>query len=161
MEGVSAVAKPLHKMLSEADIFSSVFGSNSAFHTTPTPQATPLLGDTGYGQSFGGVATPAKQSLQPTAAQSQIRKNLAWSTATRYLSLDGLKYEAIVQEQKHSLRPKRASREVEEALEVLLAECSSAEDDGQWDLVEWYTLEVRSHFLGVVAQPLLEDWSQV
>ena len=122
--------------LSEASIFSSVFGSASALHTTPTPLSTPLIGDIGVGQSFGGPGTPARQLQNNSAAQTQVKKNLAWSTATRYLSLDGLKFENIFQGQKHSLRPKRHSREVEEALDLLLGGQPSDEDGSvQWDLV--------------------------
>jgi anaphase-promoting complex subunit 2 len=166
-------------MLTEADIFSSVFGLSAAIHTTPTPLSTPLLGDVGYGQSFGSLATPAKQPLQNTAAQLQVKKNLSWSTATRFLSLDNLKFEAIAQAQKHSVRPKRHSREVEEALDLLLSSYHEGEEgDKQWDLVsssndairidqilnlqiEWYTLEVRNHFQNAISPHLVEPWSQV
>ena len=123
-------------MLSEGDVFSSVFGTNAALHTTPTPLATPLLGDTGFGQSFGGPATPAKQLQNNSAAQSQVKRNLAWSTATRHLTLEGLKFETIIQGPKHSLRPKRHSRDVEEALDFLLnGDHGDDARDEQWDLV--------------------------
>ncbi len=69
----------------EALIFSSVFPT-SAHHTTPTPLATPDLGFTAEGQSFGGVdITSPLLSSRPVA--QEIRQNQAWSIATRYLSL--------------------------------------------------------------------------
>jgi anaphase-promoting complex subunit 2 len=167
-------------MLTEADVFSSVFGPTANLHTTPTPLSTPLIGDVAYGQSFGSLATPAKQTTKNTAAQLQVKKNLAWSTATRYLSLETLKYEAIVHGQKQSVRPKRHSREVDEALDLLLVASHGDEDgDRQWDLVslilvkdsfvyllniqkiEWYMLEVRTHFQAVFSRPLVEPWCQV
>ena len=123
-------------MLAEVDVFSSVFGPTAALHTTPTPLSTPLIGDVGFGQSFGGIATPAKQPPHNTAAQLQVKKNLAWSTATRYLSLESVKFESIVHGQRHSARPKRHPREVEEALDLLLASYHGDDDgDQQWDLV--------------------------
>lgn len=63
-------------------IFASVFPVPALSHTTPTPLATPELGFTPPGQPFGGPfgGSPAPQ-------HREVKRNLAWSTATRLLSL--------------------------------------------------------------------------
>lgn len=146
-------------MATEAAILSSVFGGSSlAFHTTPTPLATPLIGQGSFG---GPTSTPVKQAHHDSAAYAQVKKNLAWSTATRYLSLDGLKFDAIVQGSRHSLRPRRPPKDVDEALDMFLDKgLESIAGEKQWDLIEWYTAEVKSHFLNVVEPQLASAWSQ-
>jgi anaphase-promoting complex subunit 2 len=172
-------------MLSEADIFSSVFPAATLHHTTPTPVATPDLGFTAAGQSFGGVTSPASQrGLQSlSAAQLQVKRSIAWSSATRFLSLASLTSEEL--EAGHKLGDTRRSktREVREAMDFLLSGNGlHGQHDGDWDLVcrrlvvpvdlnsvantrsmqiEWYTLEARSHFLDNVAPVMQDAWSTV
>lgn len=70
------------------DIFTSIFPSKSLSHSVPTPLATPNIGFTDHGDGFGGVQSPIQGKSQDQA-QLQVRRNLAWSTATRFLSLEG------------------------------------------------------------------------
>src|SRR5579871_6205014 len=73
---------------SKTAVFNSLFPPHSELHTSPTPIATPDLGFTGPGQSFGGLTTPFTQyASTPTVAQLQVQRSRAWSTATRFLSL--------------------------------------------------------------------------
>lgn len=65
-------------------IFASVFPP-SADVVLPTPAATPVLGSTGLGESFGGPVAPAPEPED--SAEEQIRWDRAWHTATAYLSL--------------------------------------------------------------------------
>ncbi|KIW00390.1 uncharacterized protein PV09_08099 [Verruconis gallopava] len=147
-------------MSSETDVFSSVFGLGDTVHTSPTPLSTPLLGAPAPGQSFGGPETPPGHRLHSAAAQLQVRKNLAWSTATRHLSLEGVSIDDLSSAgAKHVVTRRRKTRDVEEAIELLLGSDENA-SSGDWDLVGWYTLEVRTHFLETVAPRIAEAWSQ-
>ena len=65
-------------------IFAAVFPP-SADATVPTPAATPILGSTGLGQSFGGFAVPEPEPQN--SAEEQIKWDRSWHTATSYLSL--------------------------------------------------------------------------
>lgn len=65
-------------------IFAAVFPP-SADVVVPTPVATPVLGSTGLGQSFGGFVAPASEPQ--SSAEEQIKWDRAWHTATSYLSL--------------------------------------------------------------------------
>lgn len=119
-------------MLSDADMFSSVFPTALPFHSKPTPLSTPVIGAS---SSFGVSASPSKQLSTSSAAQTQIKRNLAWSTATRYLSLEGLTLEEL-DKPKNIVTRKRKSREVEEALELLLSGLGNhGQTDEEWDLV--------------------------
>lgn len=130
-------------MLSEADTFSSVFRSSATSHTTPTPLSTPLIGGSVLGQSFGLVSSPAKQPPHSSVAQLQVKKNLAWSAVTRYLSLDGLSLDEISSSTKHAVNRRRRSREVEEALVLLLAlDGDDFLSHDEWNLVGQH----RSHY---------------
>jgi hypothetical protein len=137
-----------HKSL----VFASVFPVPSISHTTPTPLATPDLGHSSLGASFGGP-------YHDNASQHRaVKRTVAWSTATRFLSLP--RTDTNVQEfaeQKWRLR----TRDVEEALEYLLVEEGQSEDPNEESLVGWYTNEVMLHFVSV-ARCLLEDlWKRV
>ena len=134
-------------------VFASVFPVLSFSHSTPTPVATPDLGSTAPGNSFG-----SPYALRNTDARGQgqgqhrtVRRNLAWSCATRFLSLP----------QDVSFAPRiQKNREVEEALNYLLVGEGKSEDGNEESLVEWYTNECRLHFANHV-RPGLEDlWGQ-
>lgn len=65
-------------------IFAAVFPP-SADAVVPTPAATPILGSTGLGQSFGGFSVPEPEPQN--SAEEQIKWDRSWHTATSYLSL--------------------------------------------------------------------------
>ncbi|KAF1973585.1 anaphase-promoting complex subunit Apc2 [Bimuria novae-zelandiae CBS 107.79] len=127
-------------------VFASVFPVPSLSHTTPTPVATPDLGFTGPGSSFGSPYVANAGGTQHRAA----RRNLAWSTATRFLSLPKNTADA----------PRRTHRssDVEEALSYLLVG-EGASQDGEEGLADWYANEARLHFANHVKQALLELWN--
>ena len=66
-------------------IFAAVFPP-SADALVPTPAATPVLGSSGLGESFGGPVAPVVAEAE-SSAEEQIRWDRAWHTATTYLSL--------------------------------------------------------------------------
>jgi anaphase-promoting complex subunit 2 len=130
-------------------IFASVFPVPSLSHTTPTPVATPDLGYAAPGVSFG---SPFAQGVG--GAQQRVAKRIvAWSAATRFLSLH-----------EGGARPSRRTREVEGALAYLLVgEGKTQDQEGREEegLVEWYTNEARIHFAGSVRPGLRELWDKV
>ncbi|KAL8797863.1 MAG: hypothetical protein Q9195_000215 [Heterodermia aff. obscurata] len=65
-------------------IFAAVFPP-SADAVVPTPAATPVLGSSGLGQSFGGFVVPEPEPQN--SAEEQIKWDRSWHTATSYLSL--------------------------------------------------------------------------
>ena len=71
-------------MASQEAIFAAVFPP-SADVIVPTPTATPVLGSTDCGESFGGPVIPDVGA--ESGAAEQIRWDRAWHTATTYLSL--------------------------------------------------------------------------
>jgi anaphase-promoting complex subunit 2 len=147
------------------DIFASVFPAATLDHTTPTPVATPDLGFTAPGQSFGGITSPVGQRQQQplSAAQLQVKRNISWSTATRFLSLAALPAVAFDSDLPIKGTPHRIkTREVEEAIEFLVSEDGpQGQPDRNWDLVEWYLLEVRTHFLDRAVPGILQTWTSV
>lgn len=129
-------------------VFASVFPVPSLSHTTPTPVATPDLAFTAPGSSFGSPHIANSGGTQHRA----VRRNAAWSTATRFLSL-----------QKKSLdvsRPTRRSKDVDEALSYLIVG-EGTPQDGEESIPDWYASEVRLHFADHVRQRLLESWNEV
>lgn len=135
-------------------IFSSVFPVLSLSHTTPTPIATPDLGVTVPGAAFGSPYIPRQAELHDTTTHRQVKRTIAWSCATRFLSLD--KVVPAVPRILHR------TREVEDALIYLLAGEGRVEDGGgvkgEEGLLEWYTNECRLHFANNVRPDLDELW---
>lgn len=126
-------------MLMDNAIFSSIFPAAAALHhTTPTPVATPDLGFTGAGQNFGGLTSPNshRHAQSQSAAQLHVRRNIAWSAATRFLSLTNLTGDELKAAYKHG-RPQRTKpREAEEAIDALLSGSGpQGETDADWNLV--------------------------
>ncbi|MBE7181703.1 MAG: hypothetical protein INR71_10950, partial [Terriglobus roseus] len=157
----------------EALVFSSVFPAPAASHTTPTPQATPDLAFTGPGQSFGGIGPSSSLSArssqgrtgassQDGPAQRQVKHNLAWSTTTQFLSLDGAKLRKPPS--RHG--EKRRTADVQDALAWLLYREDELDDrrhnarsslgPNAMALAEWYLEEAREHF-ETVALPRRPD----
>jgi anaphase-promoting complex subunit 2 len=134
-------------------VFASVFPVPSLSHTTPTPIATPDLGFTAPGSSFGSPFI----NNATTGEQRAVRRNLAWSTATRFLSLpkppNDSSYASF-----YAQKPARGP-DVEEALQYLLAGEGRSEGDGKEEaLMDWYTNETRIHFANYVRPALAELW---
>jgi anaphase-promoting complex subunit 2 len=145
-------------------MFSSIFPAAALDHTTPTPIATPDLGFTGPGQSFGSITSPIiqKQHQPLSAAQLQVKRNIAWSTATRFLTLAALSAGDADSNASIAGPHRIKTREVEEAIDFLLSgEGPHGLHVEDWDLVEWYLLEVRTHFLDHVAPAMQQAWSRV
>ncbi|KAF2100018.1 hypothetical protein NA57DRAFT_37949 [Rhizodiscina lignyota] len=170
-------------MSKSALVFASIFPQSTATHTTPTPQATPDLGFTVPGQPFGGPSPPSLRQTQSrkrgqnqpssqteglTAAQHAVRRNLAWSTATQFLSLQG----APVPGGQARHADARRSSDVQEALAWLLLE-DEVEDESQMGLkcvglrkgsnglLNWYFEEVKLHFLGTFKPQLDEEMGRI
>lgn len=132
-------------------VFASVFPVPSLSHTTPTPVATPDLGHTAPGSSFGSPYVGHGGGEQHHSA----KRNLAWSTATRFLGLP--------KDVEHSGRSMRRTRDVDEALGYLLVGAGKSADGARAEdgLVGWYTNEVRLHFAKFVRPGLRELWGKV
>ncbi|OCK84903.1 hypothetical protein K432DRAFT_400755 [Lepidopterella palustris CBS 459.81] len=138
-----------HKSL----VFASVFPVPSISHTTPTPIATPDLGFTAPGQSFGGAL-----SSNNAGQHREVKRNLAWSTATRFLSLPKAAYGEHAQFATTGYGRPWKGTDVTEALEYLLAGDGRSADDKEDGLIDWYTNEVRIHFVSYVHPALRSIW---
>ncbi|KAF1830544.1 hypothetical protein BDW02DRAFT_94694 [Decorospora gaudefroyi] len=130
-------------------VFASVFPVLSLSHTTPTPIATPDVGHTAPGSSFGSPYAGRNPEAQGQGQHRAIKRNIAWSCATRFLSLP--KDLSMV------LRLQR-NREVDEALAYLLVAEGTSDDGKEESLVDWYTNECRLHFANHVRPGLEELW---
>jgi anaphase-promoting complex subunit 2 len=137
-------------------VFASVFPVLSFSHSTPTPIATPDLGFTAPGTSFGSpYALRNAESRTPAQAHGHgqhraVKRNIAWSCATRFLSLPkDVNFASKTQK----------NREVEEALGFLLNGEGKSDDEKEETLVEWYTNECRLHFANHVRPGLEELWA--
>ena len=141
-------------------IFSAVFPP-SADVVIPTPTATPVLGSTGFGESFGGPAAP--DTGAESAAAEQIKWDRAWHTATTYLSVANEPITAAhAALDEGSLRVKWIkpfNAETENAVFYLLSEDSHGRQLRKYstrdDLLQWYYEEVGSrHFVDYVLPSL-------
>ncbi|KAF1812723.1 hypothetical protein P152DRAFT_458541 [Eremomyces bilateralis CBS 781.70] len=139
----------------ESLIFSSVFSLSAATHTTPTPLSTPDLGSIEPGQSFGGVFGSNQPSQQQSAAQRQVRRNLAWSSATRFLGQFAL--EDAMKGRPTELRGMPS--DVRDAMEFLLmgGGCPLPESNEE-SLVDWYTNEALRRFVVDISPELTTKW---
>lgn len=102
-------------------VFASVFSIPSINYTTPTPIATPDLGSTAFGQAFGGFSSQAAPKSSGNLAAQQVKRNIAWSTATRFLRLPRPE-----EGERHNKQTR--SSDVTEALQYLLVG-DGAQDD--------------------------------
>lgn len=118
MMAAAAMPATQHGPANAAKLFASVFPTPALAYSTPTPVGTPDLGFTAPGQSFGGFGGPAHES--PSATHSDIKKHLAWSIVTRFLSLQD-------EELRGGSGGKTNTREVTEALGFLLGLDGGAE----------------------------------
>ncbi|CAI6338826.1 unnamed protein product [Periconia digitata] len=131
-------------------VFASVFPVPSLSHTTPTPVATPDLGHTAPGTSFGSPFVGNSGGELHHAA----RRNVAWSTATRFLGLP--------KDVNHTGLRMRKTRDIDEALSYLLVGTGKNAESARTEegLVGWYTNEVRLHFAKYVRPSLQELWAK-
>jgi anaphase-promoting complex subunit 2 len=130
-------------------VFASVFPVLSLSHTTPTPIATPDLGYAAPGASFGGPY--AGRNVDAQGQHRAVKRNIAWSCATRFLSLP----------KDFSLTPTlHRTRDFEEALSYLLVGEGKSGDGREESLVDWYTNECRLHFANHVRPGLEELWGK-
>ncbi|KAF2871024.1 hypothetical protein BDV95DRAFT_494489 [Massariosphaeria phaeospora] len=127
-------------------VFASVFPIPSLSHTTPTPIATPDLAYTAPGSSFG---SPFASNV--SGQHRAIQRNLAWSTATRFLSLPK-------SNRSFDLHRGQRSNEVQDAIYYLLVGDGKSEHDGEEGLVEWYTNEARLHFANSMRSAVKDLW---
>jgi anaphase-promoting complex subunit 2 len=134
-------------------VFTSVFPVLSLSHTTPTPIATPDLGYVAPGSSFGSpyAARPGEGHGQGQSQHRAVKRGLAWSCATRFLSLP--------KDTSAVLRPHR-TREVDDALSYLLVGEGKSEHATEESLVQWYTNECRLHFARHVRSRLEQAWDK-
>jgi anaphase-promoting complex subunit 2 len=141
------MATPVHEIyptLNQNDlVFASVFSIPSLNYTTPTPIATPNLGSSLYGQSFGGFGSQRHGALSSNPTSQHIKKNIAWSTATRFLRVprqdedqDGRVFDG-------EARPEKTA-DVVEALQYLLV--------GEGAVNGWDDVQVTSENLVRLAQ---------
>ena len=142
--------------------FSAVFPP-SADVLVPTPTATPVLGSTGFSDSFGGPV--ASDAGAESSGAEQIRWDRAWHTATAYLSLPDKPITAAQATQDDaSLRAqwiKPFTAEVANAVSYLLSEDSFGRQlrrhSTRDNLLEWYYEEIGSrHYVDYVRPGLLK-----
>jgi anaphase-promoting complex subunit 2 len=131
--------------------FASVFLVLSLSHTTPTPIATPDLGYTAPGSSFGSPYAGKNIEGYGPGQHKAIKRGQAWSCATRFLSLP----------KDISILPRlHRTREVEDALHYLLVKDGKSVDGREESLVAWYTNECRLHFANHVRTGLEQLWGK-
>ncbi|KAF2737932.1 hypothetical protein EJ04DRAFT_541611 [Polyplosphaeria fusca] len=133
-------------------VFASVFSVPSVSHTTPTPIATPDLGNAEPGESFGGGLFGGNLGNP----QRKVKRNLAWSTATRFLSLPkGNHADTDPSNVENEERPNTA--EVQDALEYLLVGDGKPEIFTEDNLLDWFIDEAQLHF-ATFARSEVEQW---
>jgi anaphase-promoting complex subunit 2 len=138
-------------------VFDSVFPSSRLKDLAPTPAATPVLGQTELGQSFGGPAF-SPISYSPSEASDlypeQVVWDRAWHSATSFLALPQRDFVERRQQQdldaftthynKASKTVKGSFRYVASKLQEQRAREKKADHE---NILEWYTDHVRGHFL--------------
>lgn len=140
-------------------IFASVFPPPSEA-AIPTPAATPVLGSSSFGESFG-TQSVSQPSVEIGAAE-QIKWDRAWHTATVYLSLPDEPIEADQDEEGLKGRwMKHITPEVQTSLLYLLSEDSRGRQirkhQNADDLLRWYFEEVvLVHYLKHVLPHLVD-----
>ncbi len=146
-------------------VFDSVFPSSCLKDLAPTPAATPVLGQTEFGQSFGGpIYSPTSHAALEASATypEQVIWDRAWHAATsflvlpersfmelrdrRYLDTLAAHYNKVPKDAIESIRYVILKHQEERALEQRIEHES---------LLDWYTNHVRGHFLAHSKAPLL------
>ena len=148
-------------------IFAAVFPPASDADL-PTPAATPVLGSSGFGESFGNISSP--QNTAPvTGAAEQIKWDRAWHTATTYLSLpDEPITVAHARQNEDALRGKwikTCSADIIKAITYIVSDTSYGRQLRKGvrnhDLLLWYFKEVGTrHYLAYVMPDLLKVFKE-
>ncbi|KAI9893006.1 MAG: hypothetical protein M1814_000890 [Vezdaea aestivalis] len=159
-------------------VFASVFPTSTTSSTQPTPNATPMLGFTAPGQSFGGFTSTRAPHVGSTkdphhdVVTEQLQSSRHWHLATAFLrlpdrqitpdmnSLTHLELEA----QKWLKSPDHRTQEAIEALVPLYGQTTSfsgSAGDAECDIFEWHKNEVRRHFSQFVKPGLLLDFADI
>ena len=140
-------------------IFESVFPPPT-FSTLPTPVATPtssfsvpppLTPSHGYNTRHHPTAaippSPVSVALLSSPATVFARESRAWHLATTYLSLPAIFPDTF--EEWRGLIHTEPSKDELEAIRYLVANSGeiTTSEGGKDSLLEWYTCEVRRHFL--------------
>jgi anaphase-promoting complex subunit 2 len=149
-------------------VFDSVFKQHTGALSQPTPVVTPATAFTAPGQVFGGPQAfsyqPTPSPISPkrdlrsttsfhadpsTLAQDQVRWDRSWHVVTHQLSLNKMSHHPIIDQLKAVTNSvPAASPEVQEALkDVLSPERRLPSATHTEELLQWYSQEVRSHFL--------------
>ena len=148
-------------------VFNSVFPP-TADVVVPTPQATPVLGSSAFGEPFSSPQLPHDSGVftEEGYAAEQVQWDRAWSTATSFLSIAGKPvitnpYGKIDRAQLDRTWFKPYGPEVASAFSHLLSEESRGWQlrrfSSRHDLLLWYTEEVCiKHFLHHVKPTLSE-----
>lgn len=160
---MSASAFPQHPISifqTSRQIFQSVFPP-SASAILPTPHATPSPSfaiqapqtptpSHGYNtRHHPNLVSPSPVSLLPSPAVVFAKESRAWHLATSYLSFKNAPFPDLVDvwfENFHS----EPAKDVLEAMKYLISTTDDAREGTRDSLLEWYTCEVRRHFLGWV-----------
>lgn len=150
-------------MMANCDpIFAAVFPPASEVDL-PTPHATPVLGSSGFGESFGNASS---QDAGPiTGAAEQIKWDRAWHMATTYLSLPNDPITAAhARQNEDKLRGKwikPCPPDVSNAIAYIVSDSSYGRQLRKGlrkdDLFQWYFKEVGTrHYLSCVMPGLLK-----
>ena len=143
-------------------IFAAVFPPASDVDL-PTPAATPVLGSSGFGESFGNLSSP--NTVPVTGAAEQIKWDRAWHTATTYLCLPDEPITAVhARHNEDKLKGKwikRCSPDVSNAITYIVSDSSYGRQlrrgSKKDDLCQWYLKEVGTrHYLAYVMPGLLK-----
>lgn len=141
-------------------IFESVFPP-SASATLPTPLATPSSSfvvqapqtptpSHGYNtRHHPNLVTPSPVSLLPSPAAIFAKESRAWHLVTSYLSFKNAVFPDTVEEWLENFHSE-PGKDVLEAMRYLNSTTDDAREGTRESLLEWYTCEVRRHFLGWV-----------
>lgn len=142
-------------------IFTAVFPPPSEVDV-PTPAATPVLGSSSFGDTFGSQHIIPQ--VAETGAAEQIKWDRAWHTATSFLTLPN---EPIrTDEDEETFRPKwdrPYNNEIRKAFEYVLSENSKGRQlrkgTNTDDLIRWYfEVEVTEHYVKHLLPKLVEVW---
>lgn len=143
-------------------IFAAVFPP-SADVVVPTPAATPVLGSSGLGESFGGPVAPVAEPQ--SSAEEQIKWDRAWHTATSYLSLPNelitVTHAKWSEDVLKARWLKAFTPEIANAVSYLVSEDSQGyklrKGSTKGNLLQWYYEEVGSrHYLEYVLPTMIK-----
>lgn len=147
-------------------VFSAVFPPASDV-SIPTPSVTPVLGSSGFGESFGPPLSPEVTPV--TGVTEQIKWDRAWHTATTFLSLPHEQITAVDAGQTKEIPRgkwfKPYTREVSRAVEYVVSEDSYGrqlrKQLGKEDLLRWYFEEMGvQHYIECVRPGLIQVFSE-